>query len=607
MAEKKQHGGDWFDKIQAHNRNVALDRQARAAEETARQAEIDRRQNEQHRRRLEELEEKRATDEAARLRLVQDEQEKKEIAKYENTKIYNLFRRLKEIEVASTLGQKYLLIRELKNEAEAIDLEAVLDISYKDRFFETIDALKIALDKLYAECGKNATFFKEYEAVMEKSKDEISSLSEIRSFENVVESLKIFPELFTPAFDAYRKRINVFSERASKAKSFFEILKSKSPELCHDRLKEAIASKYNIPTSIFSEEDYDSLETLSVENENLEFVKEAMMEVVLDDSIPSEELQPLFDFLAEQSSTTKIVIETYRREKALEKLAQDIAKKKEQKELNEMRAICKLITTPEIMLKFDIPNDDDVENSVVAKAWHKTLGTIYTVIIFYRDHVRWLIDNKSSFSVSWDDLVHSWERDFKKGGFIRLPEFRGHKIHDNRCVELFERLIAYKKSIIEQQEKSIIPTVVVSGFDEESSENPTEKDSGKNNLPDDTMGLFFNVDDPHIFMNPNIPPTKLRNALESYAPGIAPADVLVLIDDTVFGGAKEGMIITKRKLFSKQILQSPIASELVAETKISLVRDRELHIDGRKVHVFITPKKNSLPQLIEAIEKMCQS
>ena len=108
-------------------------------------------------------------------------------------------------------------------------------------------------------------------------------------------------------------------------------------------------------------------------------------------------------------------------------------------------------------------------------------------------------------------------------------------------------------------------------------------------------------------MNPNIPPTKLRNALESYAPGIAPADVLVLIDDTVFGGAKEGMIITKRKLFSKQILQSPIASELVAETKISLVRDRELHIDGRKVHVFITPKKNSLPQLIEAIEKMCQS
>ena len=106
---------------------------------------------------------------------------------------------------------------------------------------------------------------------------------------------------------------------------------------------------------------------------------------------------------------------------------------------------------------------------------------------------------------------------------------------------------------------------------------------------------------------PNIPPKKLRNALESYAPGIAPADVLVLIDDTVFGGAKEGMIITKRKLFSKQILQSPIASELAAETKISLVRDRELHINGRKVHVFITPKKNSLPQLIEAVVKMCQS
>ena len=163
---------------------------------------------------------------------------------------------------------------------------------------------------------------------------------------------------------------------------------------CYDIIKKAIASDCDIPISIFSEKDYDSLETVSIENVNLTFVQEAMMGVILDDSIPSEGLQPLFDFLAEQSSTEKIVVEAYRREKALEKLAQDIAKRKKQKELNEMRYICKTITAPKIKLNFDIPNEDDVENLVVAKAWRHKWGAIFNEITFYRDHVCWLKENK---------------------------------------------------------------------------------------------------------------------------------------------------------------------------------------------------------------------
>lgn len=627
MAEKKQHGGDWFDKLQAHNRNVSLERQARAAEETARQAEIDRRQNEEHRRRIEEIEEKRAADEAARLQLAKDEREKKEKAKNENARIYNIFRRLKEIKDASTAGQKYMLILELQREVDTIDFDAVLDLSYKDRFCKTVDALKTALDELYAECGSNAVYLKAYEAVMKKHEEEISSLSEIKSFENVAAAIKIFPELLTPAVDDYRKRINDFSGRASKAKSIFEILKSQSPESCRNRLKKAIASRYDIPVSIFSEKDYDSLETVSTENEDLTFAKEVMMGVILDDSIPSEELQPLFDFLAERSSSEPILIETYRRNKALEKLARDIAKKKEQKELSEMRAICKTITTPEILLKFDIPNEDDVENPVVAKAWHKTFGTIYNEIIFYRDHVCWLTENKDSFSVSWDDLVNSWERDYKKGGFFSLPEFRGHKIIDKRCVELFERLIAYKQSIVDQQEnavmspqrcdavaqvpindqqtKTAMPPVAAPVSNNESSPNQSECDSEKKDSFAGFMDLFSDIGDPHIFIAPNIPTTKLHNALESYANGVSPEDVLVLVDDTLLGGAKEGVIITKRKLFCKQFMQSPVAFALTAETKISLSYDRDLYVDGRKVHIFITPEKKSRTILVGAILKMC--
>ena len=222
---------------------------------------------------------------------------------------------------------------ELQKEARTIDLDAVLDIAYKDRFSETGEALQVALDDLYTECGNNAVYLKAYEtAIIQESKKEISSLSEVNSFEDVDTAIKIFPELLTKAAEDYKKHINDFSERASKAKSIFELLKSESPKECYNILKEAIASKCNIPISIFSEKDYDSFETVSIENENLTFIKEAMMEVALDDSIPSEELQPLFDLIAEKSSIERLVIDAFRREKEQERMALVIAKEKEQKD-----------------------------------------------------------------------------------------------------------------------------------------------------------------------------------------------------------------------------------------------------------------------------------
>ena len=41
-----------------------------------------------------------------------------------------------------------------------------------------------------------------------------------------------------------------------------------------------------------------------------------------------------------------------------------------------------------------------------------------------------------------------------------------------------------------------------------------------------------------------IPPKKLKNAIGSYATEVSPEDVLLLYDNTVFGSAKEGLILT---------------------------------------------------------------
>jgi len=41
-----------------------------------------------------------------------------------------------------------------------------------------------------------------------------------------------------------------------------------------------------------------------------------------------------------------------------------------------------------------------------------------------------------------------------------------------------------------------------------------------------------------------IPPKKLNNAIKAYATEVAPEDVLLLFDNTVFGGAKDGFLLT---------------------------------------------------------------
>ncbi len=52
-----------------------------------------------------------------------------------------------------------------------------------------------------------------------------------------------------------------------------------------------------------------------------------------------------------------------------------------------------------------------------------------------------------------------------------------------------------------------------------------------------------------IYFAPDIPRRKAVNAIKSYAGGLSPHDILILIDNSVFGGAKSGMLITANKVY----------------------------------------------------------
>jgi hypothetical protein len=60
---------------------------------------------------------------------------------------------------------------------------------------------------------------------------------------------------------------------------------------------------------------------------------------------------------------------------------------------------------------------------------------------------------------------------------------------------------------------------------------------------------------PRLFLAGNIPTEKLNSALENYAKKVAKKDVLLLYDDTVFGGAQDGLILTSEAVHWRNYLE----------------------------------------------------
>lgn len=83
----------------------------------------------------------------------------------------------------------------------------------------------------------------------------------------------------------------------------------------------------------------------------------------------------------------------------------------------------------------------------------------------------------------------------------------------------------------------------------------------------------------NVYVKPNIPHKKLMNAL-SYAPGINPYEILILIDDTVFGGAKDGMLITCNAIYCHEIMTPMKKISLDKIKEIGMDRNSQVLVNG---------------------------
>lgn len=109
--------------------------------------------------------------------------------------------------------------------------------------------------------------------------------------------------------------------------------------------------------------------------------------------------------------------------------------------------------------------------------------------------------------------------------------------------------------------------------------------------------------DDTVYLAPNIPTHKLNNALNAYADTSA-EQVILLIDDTVFGSAKDGLLLTATDLYIKEGFGK---SRTIALNKINSIAlkpeflTNPIHINGQPFVQLAQPSKSTLKALCEVL------
>jgi hypothetical protein len=113
------------------------------------------------------------------------------------------------------------------------------------------------------------------------------------------------------------------------------------------------------------------------------------------------------------------------------------------------------------------------------------------------------------------------------------------------------------------------------------------------------------IKDNAIFFAPDIPPKKLKNALEVYAGDAVFEEVLVLIDSTVFGSAKEGALITDKKLYARNLWDNPLKFSWKEVESIVILEDEEkVQVNQINFLNTIFPEMNAMKLLVRMLNEI---
>jgi hypothetical protein len=112
--------------------------------------------------------------------------------------------------------------------------------------------------------------------------------------------------------------------------------------------------------------------------------------------------------------------------------------------------------------------------------------------------------------------------------------------------------------------------------------------------------------DSKIFFSGSIPDKKLNNAISSYGFQSKTKDVILLIDDTVFGSAKDGLLITDHHICAKEAFESPWQISLDTISSVKMDGGR-LIINNKPVYKFNLAENKSLSLIFSGLDVIIKS
>lgn len=100
-----------------------------------------------------------------------------------------------------------------------------------------------------------------------------------------------------------------------------------------------------------------------------------------------------------------------------------------------------------------------------------------------------------------------------------------------------------------------------------------------------------------LYVRPNIPEDKLRNALSDYAPAVRPAEVVALYDATLLGSAKDGAVFTEDRIVFQNTDLHP-GQEMRYDDIVGVSSKKRL-LGGMKVLVDHNPGQATVTHTID--------
>ncbi len=120
---------------------------------------------------------------------------------------------------------------------------------------------------------------------------------------------------------------------------------------------------------------------------------------------------------------------------------------------------------------------------------------------------------------------------------------------------------------------------------------------------EDFLDRLKNANLYNIYIKPNIPLDKARNAIKSYARELSYDDIIILVDDTIFGNCTVGIAISNDFFISKEIFLDRNIFNLndINDIYVESFVNSAIFIDDKKVITLSQPKRNDLQLLFNQV------